>query len=191
MHQPQPAPAPAKKKHTGLKFAAGFGAFVVLVGGCAAILSDADTTTGTTPTTPPPAATKTSAAPPAVPASPVLRTPAPKPLPADQSKVTVTVGQEFTVGSGRMLEGRYTVLAGWKLASQYGVPSLTGRVRNADDEKASLPNLQVKFVNGSDLVMSFTCTASELEPGQTAKLNCYSSDEFSRGYKTIVAETGL
>ena len=190
MHPITPAP---KKNRRGLKFAAGFGAFVVLVGGCAAILGDADSTsTAGTPTSSPTVAAKTSAAPPPVKASPALRTPAPKPMPpADPNKVTVKVGQAFTVGSGRILEGRYTVLAGWKLSSQYGVPSITGRVRNADDEKASLPNLQVKFVNGSDLVMSFTCTASELEPGQTAKLNCYSSDEFSRGYKTIVAETGL
>jgi hypothetical protein len=126
-------------------------------------------------------------------AAPVTVQPTKAAVPAaDPNKATVAkVGAEFTVGSGSAFAGKYTVLKGWALTQSYGVPTLAGKVKNADGSKNALPNLQVKFVKGSELLMSFTCTANELEPGQTTKLNCFTSDDYVKGYTKITAETGL
>jgi hypothetical protein len=199
MSQHQPV-APAPKKSTtkkALVIVGGvFGALIV-IGGVGAALGGGDTTTAdpgaatssapaaTTSVAPKPAAKTTETKPAENPAEPKTE------KPADANKVTVAVGKAFTVGDDSLFSGKYTVQAGWKLGSEYGVPTITARVKNAGDDKAAIPNLQIKFLNGSDVVMSFTCTANELEPGQTAKLNCFSSDDFSRKYKTVVAETGL
>lgn len=111
---------------------------------------------------------------------------------ADPDKADIAkVGAAFTVGSGKSFAGKYTVLKGWTLGEDYGVPQLEGKVTNADKEKNALPNLQIKFVKGAELVMSFTCTANEIEPGQIAKLNCFTTDSFTKSYDKISAETGL
>lgn len=177
-------PPPAGKKKHGARNAilAVVGAILVIIV-VAAIAGPKDqaATLPTTPTVKAPAAPVTAKPTKAAPPAPA----------ADPDKVTVTVGHEFTVGSGNIVSGKYTVLSGWTVTSEYGVPMLTGKVKNADDDKAGLPNLQIKFANGSDLVMAFTCTANELEPGQTTKLNCFSSDDYTKKWKTVTAETGL
>lgn len=128
------------------------------------------------------------------PTAPAKSSSAPKPKPPakDPNKADISaIGAEFTVGSGSFASGRYTVVKGWTVRAEYGVPMFTGKVKNVDDGKNALPNLQIKFMQGSELVMSFTCTANELEPGQTTKLNCFSTDEYTKKFDKITAETGL
>lgn len=186
LQDPQHAPRKNRSVRNAL-LASGGGALVLVI--AIAAFGGPGKTPGANlpaPSTVPTAAAKTTPAP----STPPTKTAEPEPV-KDENKTTVRkVGAEFTVGKGATFSGRYTVQAGWVLRQDYGVPILEGRVKNVDDKSNALPNLQIKFLNGPDLVMSFTCAANELEPGQTTKLNCFSTDDYTTKWKTITAETG-
>lgn len=92
----------------------------------------------------------------------------------------VKAGQPFQLG-------KHTVLAGWKVVDAgYGL-SMTGKAKNTGDS-ASAMIVDVKFLKGDEVLAKVMCTTDELEPGQTAKMDCLGTDAFTRKYTSITVE---
>ena len=91
--------------------------------------------------------------------------------------IEVTEGQEFTLGS-------HKVLAGWKVGHDSTLD--TFRVTNAKavntSDKVSTAFLHWKFIKANGEVRAIVdCNTGDLEPGQTMKLSCFSTEDIAWG----------
>lgn len=97
---------------------------------------------------------------------------------------TVKVGEQFTLGSHQTLKG-------WKVAEadfDSGF-EVTGKVKNVSD-KTSTAFLHFKFIDKKGEVLgNVQCNSSDLEPGQTQKLNCIPDGEYGKFAKVTVEAT--
>ncbi|MFI5693162.1 hypothetical protein ACIA58_15045 [Kribbella sp. NPDC051586] len=92
----------------------------------------------------------------------------------------VTVGKPFQLG-------KHTVLSGWKLTSEYGSASMTGKARNTGGETSSM-FIELKFLKADEVVIDVQCSTNQLEPGQTQAMSCFSSDDYTKKYDRVTAE---
>jgi hypothetical protein len=202
--QPQSQPGtpvqPPKKKHTVRNVFLAIGlTFVVLVGGCSALIaaSGGDTASTATDGKAPLPNVVTSQSAPAAP-----KTPAPKPAgpssskPVDQAPAVACADHDdrnepCVVQAGKpFVLGKHTVLAGWRVIDAgYGL-SISGKAKNTGDSASSMI-IDVKFLRGDEVLASVMCTSAGLEPGQTGAMNCLGDGEFTRKYDRITAEATL
>ena len=92
--------------------------------------------------------------------------------------VTVTEGEAFDVRGFNYAEG-------WKISEEYGSVEITGlKVTNNRDERDSAI-VEIKFMKGSEIAASVDCSSDQLQPGQTATLDCFSADALPEDYDKI------
>ncbi len=83
----------------------------------------------------------------------------------------------------------YAVAAGWSVANDkvldtVGIEGMT--VTNADHGSVDTPMFNVQFVGkGETILATVSCTGTELQPGQSAKMDCGGLDSFPTGYQEI------
>jgi hypothetical protein len=82
----------------------------------------------------------------------------------------------------------YKVPAGWTVTEDIldmvAIEGMT--VTNADHGSVDTPMLTFQFVaKGENILATVNCMATELQPGQTTKMDCGSTDEFPTGYQEI------
>jgi hypothetical protein len=123
-----------------------------------------------------------------------ITTPTNKPVPTPTSAPAVTCADQedrnapCVVKAGKPFQlGKHTVLTGWKVSSEYGSMSITGKAKNTGDA-ASAMFVDVKFLRGDEVLASVMCTTDSLEPGQTKAISCFSSDDYTKKYDRITAE---
>ncbi|QNE17642.1 hypothetical protein F1D05_06655 [Kribbella qitaiheensis] len=93
----------------------------------------------------------------------------------------VKAGQAFSIG-------KHETLAGWAVKNELGMFSITGKVKNVSDA-TSTAFLHFKFLTKDGEVLgNVDCNSSDLEPGQTAVMNCVPDGKFSTAYAKITAE---
>lgn len=184
----QPAPKPPKKSSTARNVAI---ALFVTLGGVAVVGSafGAGSDSGSSDK---PAVVSTTPDPTTAPASkpttkPSTRKPveqAPKVACADQedrnAPCAVQVGKPFQLGS-------HTVRAGWRVTSEYGQMAITGRATNTSGESSTM-FIEVKFLDGDDVLAVVSCSTDELEPGQSQAMSCFSTDAYTKAYTKVTAE---
>ena len=83
----------------------------------------------------------------------------------------------------------YDVPAGWKVTNDsmldtVGIEGMA--VTNADHGTVDTPMFTVQFVGkGENILATVDCMGTELQPGQSSKLDCTSMDSFPAGYQEI------
>jgi len=159
-HTQAPAPAaPAKKSHTFRNVMLGIiAAFVLLVGGCLALLGGA--------------------------ANEIEKS-----VEAEQAKdsqpggpdnpLTIEPGEEFSVLG-------FDYGAGWSVSEDaLGSPEITGlKVTNNRDEKDGAI-VEIKFMQGSEVLAVVDCSTEQINVGETTTLDCFSADEMPDSYDRI------
>jgi hypothetical protein len=99
----------------------------------------------------------------------------------DRNKPTaVKVGQAVT-------KGRHRLEAGWSVrpAKYLDTFELVGvEVTNVSDQ-ASAATLDVKLYKGPKLLGDVSCHSPALEPGESAELDCFTGDEFVKGWDRV------
>lgn len=92
--------------------------------------------------------------------------------------VTITEGEAFDVRGFNYAEG-------WKISEEYDMVEIEGlKVTNNRDERDGAI-VEIKFMKGSEIAASVDCTSDQLQPGQTATLNCLSADALPDDYDKI------
>lgn len=90
---------------------------------------------------------------------------------------------------GAFTHDGYKVAAGWsvtndKVLDTVGIEGMT--VTNADHGSVDTPMFTVQFVGkGENILATVQCTGTELQPGQSAKMDCGGLDSFPTGYQEI------
>lgn len=82
----------------------------------------------------------------------------------------------------------YEVPAGWTVnEDMFDMIEIKGMtVTNVDHGSVDTPMFTFQFVaKGENILATVDCTATELQPGQTAKMDCIGLDEFPAGYQEI------
>lgn len=93
----------------------------------------------------------------------------------------ITVGKPFQLG-------RHVVLDGWTVSEDaIGSVEMTGKAQNVSNRESSML-IEVKFLNGNEVVMDLQCSTDQLEPGQVQTINCLSADNFTKQYNRVTAE---
>jgi len=153
------AVAPVKKSHTFRNVFLGIvAAFVLLIGGCMALLGGAANEIGKS--------IKAEEAKDAQPGGP-------------DNPLTIKIGEKFSV-----LDFDYA--AGWKVgADALGDVEVTGlKVTNNRDEKDGAI-LEIKFLKGSEVLALVDCSTEQIPVGQTTTVDCFSSDKLPKNYDKV------
>lgn len=83
----------------------------------------------------------------------------------------------------------YKVPAGWTVTndSMLDMVAIEGMtVTNADHGSVDTPMFTFQFVGkGENILATVDCTATELQPGQSTKMDCIGLDDFPTGYQEI------
>lgn len=92
--------------------------------------------------------------------------------------VTIKEGEAFDVRG-------FNYAAGWKVEEQFDSVDITGLkvTNNRTDRDGAI--VEIKFMKGSEIAASADCTTDQLQPGQTATLNCISADSLPADYDKI------
>lgn len=96
------------------------------------------------------------------------------------------VNNAVTIKEGEAFEVRgFNYAAGWKVTEQFDSIDITGLkvTNNRTDRDGAL--VEIKFMKGSEIAASADCTTDQLQPGQTATLNCISADSLPADYDKI------
>lgn len=174
-------PLPPKKPHTGLKVIAVIASILVVIGVAAAAVGGGSTSKSGADVKPDDPITHGTFAPGSK-------------KPVEQAPKVDCVGQKdrnapCNVHAGKSFSlGSHTVLPGWKVIhSEYGdMFSVVGSAKNTGS-KASTMFITVKFLKGDEVLGSVLCNTSELEPGQTERMNCIDDGVFGK-YDRVTAE---
>ncbi|MFF0817722.1 DUF2510 domain-containing protein [Rhodococcus sp. NPDC003318] len=156
---PPPAPQPPKKSHTLRNVVLVLVALCVLaIGGCFAFLGVAANEVNE--------AIETADAEDAAPGGP-------------DNPLTITEGQPFEVSG-------FQYAPGWSVTEDaLGYAQVEGlKVTNTRDDKDGAI-VEIKFMNGSEVVALVDCTTEQIPVGQTTSLNCFGGDEFPAEYDRI------
>lgn len=96
----------------------------------------------------------------------------------ENNAVEITEGEAFEVRGFDYAEG-------WSVTQKFGLVEIQGlKVTNNRDEKdAAL--VEIKFMQGSEILASADCSTQQLQPGQTATLDCFSGDALPDDYDKI------
>ncbi len=102
----------------------------------------------------------------------------------NDAPTAVAVGKAFT-------HDDWAVAAGWKLRKDgLGSAEVVADVTNkGDDARTAL--LTIKVLRGTRVLADITCSTDELEPGQSAAMSCFSSDDFPAKYGKVTVEDTL
>lgn len=99
----------------------------------------------------------------------------------DRNKPTqVKVGQAVT-------KGRHRLEAGWSLRSSQYLETFEvagAEVTNISD-RASAAFIEIKVYRGTRLLGNVSCSSPDIEPGETATVDCFTSDRFARGWTRV------
>lgn len=161
-HTQQAAPAtnaPAKKSHTVRNVLLGvIAGFVLLMGGCLALVGGAANEVGKSLED----AEKKDQEP-----------------GGPDNPLTIAEGKEFSVSG-------FDYSAGWKVkGGEYGGLDITGlKVTNNRGEKDSAL-VEIKFMQGSEVLSLADCTTEPVAPGQTTTLSCLSADDLPTEFDRI------
>ncbi|GAA4124016.1 hypothetical protein GCM10022415_29740 [Knoellia locipacati] len=122
-----------------------------------------------------PAAGGASSSPAAAPAAPKVD---PDDVGNEANPVTIVEGKAFDIR-------KFTYGAGWKITSNdFGMEVTNLKVtNNRDDRDGAI--VEIKFMNGSEVLASVDCTSDQILPGQTVTLSCISGDKKPKGYDRI------
>jgi hypothetical protein len=153
---------PPKKSHTVRNVFLGIMlAFIVLVGGCMAVLGGAASEIDK--------AVKDSES----------------GLSDEQKNDTPTAVQ---AGKG-FTHDQFRAAPGWKVVKEEftGSPGIENlRVTNVSDKGQRTALLTFRFYKGKDVLAEVSCNTNEMQAGERSKMDCYStSEEFPTGYKQI------
>lgn len=92
--------------------------------------------------------------------------------------VTITEGEAFDVRG-------FNYASGWQVADTYGSAEVTGlKVTNNRSEPDSAL-VDIRFMKGSEIAASVSCSTDRMQPGQTATLSCWSADPLPADYDKI------
>jgi hypothetical protein len=93
---------------------------------------------------------------------------------------TVTVGQAVT-------KGRHRLEAGWAVRSEPYIETFQAvgvQLTNVSDQ-ASAAFIDIKLYKGSRLLGEISCSTPDIEPGETADGNCFSSAKYAKGWTRV------
>jgi hypothetical protein len=156
---PPPAPQPPKKSHTVRNILLALVAVGVLaIGGCIAFLAVAANEVNE--------AIETAEAQDSAPGGP-------------DNPLTITEGQPFEVSG-------FQYAPGWSVTQDtLGYVQIEGlKVTNARGDRDGA-FVEIKFMDGNEVVALVDCTTEQIPVGQTTSLNCSSGDKFPATYDRI------
>ena len=157
---PQPPPSrPPEKSHTLRNvLLALIAVFVLAIGGCVALLAFAGNEVNE--------AIESAEVDDAAPGGP-------------DNPLTIAEGQPFEVSG-------FQYAPGWSVTQDaLGDVQVEGlRVTNARDETDGAI-VEIKFMNGNEVVALVNCTTEQIQVGQTTSLNCVGADDFPATYDRI------
>lgn len=152
-------PSPAKKKHTFRNVMLGLIAVSVLfIGGCLALVGGAVNEVGNS--------IEDAEAKDQEPGGP-------------DNPLTIVEGEAFSVSG-------FDYAAGWKLGDDgLGSVDVTGLkvTNNRDDKDSAL--VEIKFMDGTEVLALTDCTTEPVAVGQTTTLSCVSADDLPKAYDRI------
>lgn len=153
------AAAPAKKSHTVRNVLLGvIAAFVLMIGGCLALVGGAANEISNSIDE----AEKADSEP-----------------GGPDNPLTITEGEAFSVSG-------FDYAAGWKVTDDgLGSPDVEGLkvTNNRDDKDGAL--VEIKFLQGTEVLALLDCTTEQIPVGQTTTLGCFSADEVPEDYDQI------
>ncbi|MGJ9422654.1 DUF2510 domain-containing protein [Aeromicrobium sp. CF3.5] len=155
---PAAAAAPAKKSHTLRNIILVLIAvFVLFIGGCIALIGGAANEIDN--------AIDESESADAEPGGP-------------DNPLEITEGEAFSVSG-------FDYAAGWSIGSEFELVTLSDlKVTNNRDE-ADSALIDVRLMQGTEVLAVVNCTTEEIPAGQTTTLDCFSGDELPSDYDTL------
>lgn len=90
----------------------------------------------------------------------------------------ITEGEAFSVSG-------FDYAAGWTIDQEYDLATIEGLkvTNNRDDKDSAL--VEVKFMQGSEVLALIDCTTEPINVGQTTTVDCFSSDEIPSDYDEL------
>lgn len=92
---------------------------------------------------------------------------------------------EITEGDAFEVSG-FNYAAGWSISKDaVGDLAVNGLKLTNNRDTADSAIVEIRFMDGNELVALADCTTPEIEPGQTVAVDCFSADGLPKSYDTV------